>query len=391
MDIMDVSRNLQQVNTILNLAKLSETDIKKESHVLRFIPQIVDLKEVKLLEVSKETLQYLKNGESLYIKGNDSAHAVICTNNATFELKEAETSNSMLLMPTLSQSEVVEETENRILKNQEVHGVYHTYYEMKPTKPKLQSLRNALAQYPYKGKNSEMNKEPVGFSYSDLKLLIQASEEEIFNKLQELMSVKIRGKWRLLDVGFLFGWVSYLDTILREKNANLEDVTSNEVEDWMGLYDIKDVNEKCISLFMHAHDENLSWNAPAVSQLFALYLLPEMRAFDSKDFFNVWQQSMPVGVKVSEEHLSGVALVDYDSTPTLVKYLPEFELPEDVNERLDILFRAKAKWTLPTITPYIQPLTDGSLNVAALLTKYARSSTVNGIKYYSSKYNTNQQ
>ena len=56
-------RNLQQVNTILNLAKFNESDIKKESHVLQFIPQILDSKQVKLLEVSKGTLEYIKSGE----------------------------------------------------------------------------------------------------------------------------------------------------------------------------------------------------------------------------------------------------------------------------------------------------------------------------------------
>jgi sister chromatid cohesion protein DCC1 len=225
---------------------------------------------------------------------------------------------------------------------------------MRLTRPKLQSLRNALAKYPYKGKNSELSKDAVGLSFTELKNIIQASEEEIINRLEEIPAAKIRGKWRLLDVGFLFGWVSYLDSILREKQLSLEEVTPLNVEDWMGLYDIADVNSKCMSLFMEVDDDSLKWKSAAVSQLFALYLLPELRAFDSKDFFTAWQQSMPVGVTANEEDLNGVALVDYDSTPSLVKYLPEFELPEDINERLDILFRNRTKWTLQAITPYVQ-------------------------------------
>nr|CAH0109957.1 unnamed protein product [Daphnia galeata] len=377
-----MDRNLQQVNTILNLAKFTESDIKKESHVLQFIPQILDSKQVKLLEVSKTTLEYIKSGES------EDAHVVMCSNSETFELKEAETSNSLLVMPSLNHGKLIEATDSRSLKKQEVFGVYHTYYEMRLTKPKLQSLRNTLSKFPYKGKNSELSKDAVGLSFTELKNIIQASEEEVINRLQEMPAVKMRGKWRLLDVGFMFGWVSYLDSILREKQLTLEEVTLLNVEDWMGLYDIDDVNAKCISLFMEVDDDSLKWKSAAVSQLFALYLLPELRAFDSKDFFTAWQQSMPIGVKANEEDLNGVALVDYDSTPSLVKYLPEFELPEDINERLDILFRNRTKWTLQSITPYVQPLTDNNLNVAALLTKYARSSTINGVKYYSSKYIT---
>ena len=57
------NRSLQQVNTILNLAKFTKSDIQNESHVLHFIPQILDSKQVKLLEVSKDTLEYVKSGE----------------------------------------------------------------------------------------------------------------------------------------------------------------------------------------------------------------------------------------------------------------------------------------------------------------------------------------
>lgn len=56
-------RNLTQVDAMLNLAKLNETDIKKESIILNFIPQIIDSKQVKLLEVSKDMLKYISSGE----------------------------------------------------------------------------------------------------------------------------------------------------------------------------------------------------------------------------------------------------------------------------------------------------------------------------------------
>jgi len=384
---MAQARNLTLVDTMLNLAKLNESDVKKESVILHFIPQIIDSKEVKLIEVSKDILEYINSGETLYVKGGETENIVICSNDATFELKEAETSNSLLVMPSLLEASVVETCNGRKLKSQLVHGIYHTYYEMKPTKPKLQALRRILARHPYKGKShvTDVDKNS-GLSFSELKRIIQASETELLNQINELHTVKIDGKWRLMDMGLLYSWVTYLDSILREKQLPLDEVTAEEVEDWMGLFEIKQVNVKCISMFMGEDRDNLKWNCAAVSRLFALYLLPELRAFDSKDFFAAWQESVPLGVATCEDHLRGVALVDYDCTPSLVKYLPEFELPEEVNERLDALFRTRPKWTLEDISPYLKPLTDGTSNVAALLTKFARSSTVNGQKYYSSKY-----
>ncbi len=61
-----------------------------------------------------------------------------------------------------------------------------------------------------------------------------------------------------------------------------------------------------------------------------------------------------VNGQVDELHLRGVAIVDNESTPPLVRYLPEFDLPEEIHERLEILFRTRPKWSLADITPYIQ-------------------------------------
>ncbi len=235
----------------------------------------------------------------------------------------------------------------------QIYGIYHTYYEMKKMKPKFVFLRAALAKHSYKGKDAE-DGENNGLTFSELKSLIQASEAEILNKLNELHTVKIKGKWRLLDVGLLYRWITNLDGILREKDLQVENISSQDVANWLQDFEVEEVNKACINIFLEDKGDFCLWKQTTVSQLFALYLLPVLKAIDSNDFFLTWQQSMPTGVIVHEDHLHGIALVDQESTPSLVRYLPEFELPEDINERLEILFRTRAKWTLPDITPYIQ-------------------------------------
>ena len=61
---MAQARNLTLVDAMLNLAKLNESDVKKESVILHFMPQIIDSKEVKLVEVSKDILEYINSGET---------------------------------------------------------------------------------------------------------------------------------------------------------------------------------------------------------------------------------------------------------------------------------------------------------------------------------------
>jgi len=378
-------RNLEQVISILNLAKISETDVVNESHVLRFAPEIATSKEVKLIEVTKDTLKYIQSGESLFVKGGDNPTVVICSNSATFEMKEAETSNSLLLMPDLKDGAVIQESNGRLLKEQRVQGIFHTYLEMKPVKPRLGHLRRLLDRHSYKGKNKDGDG-GCGLTFSQLKEQVQASESEILNRLEELPAVKIDGKWRLIDVALLYAWVTHLDGLLCQKELTVEEASVADLVEWMAAFEVEAVNTKCVAMFFKDRGDFCQWNQPAVSQLLALYLLPVLKAFDSRDFFVTWQQSMPKGVQVDELHLRGVAIVDNESTPPLVRYLPEFDLPEEIHERLEILFRTRPKWSLADITPYIQTLADQNLNVQALLTKFTRSSTVNGMKLYSSKY-----
>lgn len=230
--------------------------------------------------------------------------------------------------------------------------MYHTYYEMKPMKPKLLELKRILEKHLYCGKDNESSGQ--GLSFTQLKEMIQASEAEILDKLSELYTIKIKNKWRLMDVGFLYAWITNLDSILRGKQLTVEQATIEELMDWTKTYEEEIVNSECISRFVAQDDDCLKWDDVKVSQIFALYLLSELKAFDRNDFFVAWQESMPVGVTVCKEYLSGIALVDNDSTPSLVKYFPEFQLPADINRRLDTLFLTRAKWTLQDITPYIQ-------------------------------------
>lgn len=56
-----------------------------------------------------------------------------------------------------------------------------------------------------------------------------------------------------------------------------------------------------------------------------------------------------------EEYLSGIALVTRNSSTlrTEVVSFPEADLPKDIDERFNELFKAKDKWTVQEITPYL--------------------------------------
>ena len=49
-----------------------------------------------------------------------------------------------------------------------------------------------------------------------------------------------------------------------------------------------------------------------------------------------------------------MALMDRNSRPEVIWYFSEIDLPEDVNERIRILFQTREKWTVDEIRPYVQ-------------------------------------
>lgn len=62
-----------------------------------------------------------------------------------------------------------------------------------------------------------------------------------------------------------------------------------------------------------------------------------------------------IEIEPKEEYLKGIALIKWNnSTMTReVVSFPETNLPIDINERFNELFKAKNKWTVQEITPYI--------------------------------------
>lgn len=54
------------------------------------------------------------------------------------------------------------------------------------------------------------------------------------------------------------------------------------------------------------------------------------------------------------KQLEGMALVDLDAKPQVIWFYPESELPEDIQERISVLFQVREKWTLEEIRPFVE-------------------------------------
>lgn len=69
-----------------------------------------------------------------------------------------------------------------------------------------------------------------------------------------------------------------------------------------------------------------------------------------------WKMANPDCMPPKEEYLYGIGIVTQNKVTMRkeVMLYPEANLPDNIMKRLNDLFKAKEKWTVAEITPYIQ-------------------------------------
>lgn len=99
-------RTVGDVDDVIQLAKLNPEDFLSVTQSLTFNRELVDPNTVKLMEVTPELADQLESGSrQIVIRGDPSDSAVLCSDSQTFDLREAETSNSVLLLENLKYPE----------------------------------------------------------------------------------------------------------------------------------------------------------------------------------------------------------------------------------------------------------------------------------------------
>ncbi|XP_013396721.1 sister chromatid cohesion protein DCC1 isoform X2 [Lingula anatina] len=344
------------------------------------------------------TTRMLSNGDRLTIRGDKTDSAVVCTNRKTFEIKEAETSNSVLILPDLLLPEKLGEKE--IIIEKEVSAILYNYFELRPIKPRLKKMKELLEENVYSGPECEEDENHHGrkYSYADLKELVQASEGEIQEGLKALQAVEIDGYIRMLDFDYLQKVLSSIAGLVEENDWTTDHLPLRTcLEELQDLYD-RHIIIHVLDCYGTKSDPGGGKNMEAdsadveyalceskICRFYAEILLRASEKFNLQEFLLTWQESVPVGMKTDSCQLEGLALIDKTSRPEVIIYFPVEELPEDIEARFNALFRVREKWTKEEITPYIKDVATEKMGTGALLMKYARASTSNGVKVYNSK------
>ncbi|KAF2365200.1 Rho GTPase-activating protein domain [Trinorchestia longiramus] len=388
-----INRSLEDVESLMEFAKVDKTNLFSVSQTIEFPPEYSP-DDFLLMQLPERLIDSVKEGYELVLRGEAEDHAVLCTDRETFEVREAETSNSLVLVPSLLvPQDFQEESESRQILYKKVVGVHYKYLEVRPSIPRLRRLRDLLSESPYAGPSDvpPAGEEQKVYDTASLLDRVQCSDEQLRTALEELPAVHIDGYWRMLDFEYHFGAVSGILGVVEQQQWPLDAVPRDFLRLHMKDVEPEPVVEMCLKYFFtpKPEDDNLlSINDHRISRMFAEVLLRPADRFSLNEFLDIWQQSVPPGVNTSIDQLEGVAVVDRIATPAVVWHFPEYQLPEDHSERFAALFEAKEKWTLSEITPYIVELSSSTCSVSSLLAKHSRAATHLGIKYYSAKHSS---
>ncbi|XP_073532894.1 sister chromatid cohesion protein DCC1 [Phyllobates terribilis] len=384
-----MSRSREEVEATLQIAKLSVEDLRSTVQCLTFSETFTS-GDYSLMELDDTLCKEIEVGGSLVIRGDKGDHAVLCSQNKTYDLKIADTSNLLLFIPDGKTPELLP---NDLLPlsiaSCEIAGFSNHYWELRRCRPKLKRLKKLLLENVYEGPENEQEANTSMYTTEDLLNQIQASSEELMDHLKVIHACNIKGFWRLLDFDYEMKLLSHITQLMDSESWSFSRVPLKVCLEELRILEPEEMIEHCLECFGRRFSEDeeafFALDEDQICRATAQMLLQNAVKFNLSEFQAVWQQSVPEGMTARLDQLRGLALVDRTSRPETIFLLKTEDLPEDTQERFKTLFGMREKWTEADISPYIQDLCEEKQTIGALLTKYARSSLQNGVKVYNSR------
>lgn len=363
----------------------------------------------------------LENGRDLTFKGALHEKVVLCTRNKTFDVRNAEQSNSLLVTPDLlsaalttspesplkspltdninkSLDRSLEDDENETsqapLVTHEIHHkkvlkIFYDYLECRQTKPRVKKVQDLLHLTLYSGPENEHQIDPRQlFTRRQLFDTAQCSAGEFDELLRKIRCIKIDGYMRLLTYDYEYRVVTLMMSLIVENSWSLNEVDKDETIQALNGIIPDEVTQEMFDFYTGEVQETskFSYNEAMACRIIAQNVLQEGLKFHIDEFLETCQSALPDGMQMQESYLDGIAVIDRDCQAPNIRGLFEENLPMNLADRLRHLFKTKERWTLQQIAPYVELFTTPQMAVTALLAKNVRSVTENGTRFYVAKH-----
>lgn len=337
---------------------------------------------LKLLEADDHILEQIRAGKSVSFKGALNEKVVICTESRTYEVKEAEISNSLLLVPRLqpaqatsrspikspkggvntsldsSTEEMGEDAVDSIdtIERKDVVRIFHDYFECRQVKPKYRKIIDLLRLTKYSGpENEHLVERSLLFRFRQLLDTVQCSKEEFEEGLRKYRAIEIEDRIRMLDNEYEYRAVTLMLALIGENSWRLDEIdkaTTVEALEGIVPYDVVD---KIFDVYAEPTESGrFRYREDLVCALFAEKILQQGLKFHIDDFLTTWQETLPEGFTANEKYLRGIGIIDREGNVPCVRGLNEADLPNNLLVRLVTLFKTKERWNLEQIEPYIE-------------------------------------
>lgn len=364
-------------------------------------------------------LAEIENGSELTFKGALHEKVVLTTKNLTYEVRSAEQSNSLIVIPEFlsaeatsdsplkrQQTNVINKSLDKSLEDDEdetsqatvvkreiehknILKIFYDYFECRQTKPRVKKVKDLLQLTLFTGSENEHEVDRKSlFTRHQLFSTAQCSAGEFDELLTKLRCIKIEGFMRLLDVVYEYRVVTLMMSLISENSWSLDMVDRSEtIASLEGI-----IPDEILQAVFDFYTEEVPatgkycYKEAMICRIIAQNVLQEGLKFHIDEFIETCQSALPDGMKMEESYLAGIGIIDKEcQTPNIVGLFEE-NLPMVLSERLLFLFKKKSKWTLNEISPFIDLFVTPQLPITALLAKHVRSIVENGTRYYVAKH-----
>ncbi|CAF0952697.1 unnamed protein product [Adineta steineri] len=370
----------ENVQKLLIDARIPIDQLKPVYYELTIGEQFPD-DSIRLIEVNNTLIEELEKSKKLVIRGANDDFAALCTANQVFEIKTAETSNTLLLASPLDSSLANKENGCISLK---VNSILHSKLELTQCVPRIRRIRQLLEENPYQGHFDDEENTTRKITLEDLKNEVQASDNTIDSYLKKLNVITVDGYLRSMDFDFRTKLIEYVFSLISIQDWSKDNIPidkcATEMKEMCPKYIAKQFLEQ-IGI-ISTDGSSIALNANVISTHYALDLLRNLEKMKLSEFMTCWRECVPLDFPIDLDQLKENVIITEDT----IAYIDIEALSEKADERIKTLFSRKNIWTLSELEPFLSNLITSNAELISLLAIHTRSIIKDGQKHYVPKY-----
>ncbi len=355
------------------------------SHV-RFADDFDEENAYRLMELPPSVCDALTTGDEVYIVGDTTQKAVLCTPTKSFFLVREDTSNIRLLVDSCNWGQ-----KNMLFDHELfIRGCTMYNYELAEKSMDVSQLKELLMEAPWNAdselKNTlspnTMSEEPEQkrtklnhfYTLEELTDRLQHSPHEVMQMLTQLRAVKVGQFWRLLDPLYMRRIISDVLDLMAEHDWDIKDTyTVEQVQSHLNLHVHQHINPTILAHCLSIYSLNDATDPVAITefrldpvkvaklQAISIFEESSSKEWIVSDFMEQWSFRVPEGVSIHPSMLHGIAVCRQSTTPSdstasdnnKLVYFPEEPLSINPKERFLEMFAFQPKWTLVQLEPYL--------------------------------------